>query len=69
MESGVDVMGFTFTSIPRCGPLKLSPLEVFHSMLFNSIGFQFVIQRGWITMREIESCFEEILPLSNFETK
>ena len=29
-------------------------------MLFNLVGFQFVIQRGWIRLRGVESDFEEI---------
>ena len=38
--------GIYFTFTPPCGPLVPSPLEAFHSMLFNSASFQFVSQRG-----------------------
>ena len=37
--------GIHFTSTLLFGPLVLSHLEEFHLMLFNSIGFQFVIQK------------------------
>ena len=48
--------GIYFTSIPPlCGPLVLLLLGEFHLMLFNLVGFQFVIQRGWIRLRGVES--------------
>ena len=55
--------GIYFTFIPPCRSLGLLPLKAFDLMLFNLVGFQFVNQMGWITMRGVESNFEEILPL------
>ena len=55
-------MRFTSFSFLPVG-LLLLPLEAFHSMLFNSVGFQFVNQMGWIIMRGAESSFAEMLPL------
>ena len=52
--------GIYFTSISPYEPLVPSHLETFHSMLFNSVGFWFLVQKGWITLRGVESGLEEI---------
>lgn len=56
----LEIRPLILCSIPPCAPLVPSPLEAFSSMLFILIGFQFVIQRGCITVRGVESAFEEI---------
>ena len=45
--------GFTF--IYPCGPLAHSPLGVFYSLLFNSAGTWFGIQKRWILWESFES--------------
>ena len=45
------VVGFTFKSIPPFEPLVPMHLKALHLMLFNSIGFRFVIQKVWTTIR------------------
>ena len=45
--------GILFVSTPLFGLLVLSLLEEFNLMLFYLVGFQFVIQKGWITFEKI----------------